>query len=39
MVGGVDRISALIGSQVSAPSPAATPKGEFHVTATLKVDE
>ena len=39
LVGGADRISALIGSEASAPPPAATPKGEFHVTGTLKVDE
>jgi hypothetical protein len=39
LVGGADRISALIGSGASAPPPAAKPKGEFHVAGTLKVDE
>jgi len=38
LVGGADRISALIGTD-SAPPPAAKPKGEFHVAGTLKIDE
>ena len=39
LVGGADRISALIGSDSGAPPPASKPKGEFHVAGTLKVDE
>jgi len=39
LVGGADRISALIGSDSGASAPAPKPKGEFHVAGTLKVDE